>query len=67
MLTRLIVTIISQYIQIPNHDVVYLKLIYVNYSSVKKRKKASLSVFDVINYSVKLKYSTDIAFLKIRL
>lgn len=38
--TRLTVVISSQYIQIPNHDVVHLKLIvlYVNYTSIKYNK-----------------------------
>lgn len=36
MLTRLIVVIISQYLQISSHYVVHLNNIYVNYTSIKK-------------------------------
>ena len=39
MLTRLTVVIISQYRQILNCYVVHLKLIYVNYISIKNKRR----------------------------
>ena len=36
MLTELIVVIIFQYVQILNHYIVHMKLIHVNYISIKK-------------------------------
>ena len=36
-LTRLIMVITSQYIQILNHYAVYLKMLYVNYTHTPKR------------------------------
>lgn len=39
MVTGLLVVVISQYVQIQNHNIVHLKLIHVNYISINKTLK----------------------------
>lgn len=42
VLMNLLVTIILQYISVPNHHTVHLKQCYVNYTSIEMEKTSSL-------------------------